>query len=145
MGYWIKHPSGKIEMIPASEIREGLADGRFSRDTPCVKLLFIEELNPFWNKPFQPLATFPEFGDAVQGRSHAQPTGDGITIAGWLLAIAGALCTAYFFFFYSTAVDSGAASVNNVGLMQNRTLGCVIGIGIAIVGVLMALLGSKKT
>jgi len=141
MGYWIKQPSGKIKMISAAEIRQNLAAGTFSRETLCVKLGFFQELNPFWKKPFQPLATFPEFAAAAQ-RMHPEQgsRASGVVTAGWLLFAAGLLCTSYFVLFYSTAVDVGSDSVNNLGLMHNRTIGCIVGLGLAVVGVLMALL-----
>jgi hypothetical protein len=110
-----------------------------------VKLSFIQELNPFWKKPFQPLHSFAEFAALFQPSSAAHAgESSAVETFGWILLGVGLLCTAYFFFFYSTSVESGVGAVNNLGLMQNRTLGCIIGVGLAVVGTLMALLGRKR-
>lgn len=65
-------------------------------------------------------------------------------MAGWCLLVGGLLCTAYFVFFYSPAVDTRLGAVNNLQLMQNRTLGCIVGIGLAILGTLMTLVGRNE-
>ena len=145
MGYWIKHSSGKLEMISSGEIRQRIAAGTLFPDTPCVKLTFFQELNPFWKKPFQPVGTFSEFA-AAYNKPHSSRSSEssGVATFGWLLLVLGLLCTAYFFFFYSTSVETGVGAVNNLGLMQNRTLGCIVGIGLAVVGTLMGLLGRKR-
>jgi hypothetical protein len=146
MGYWIQNSRRKLEMISASEIRQRVAAGTLDRDTPCVKLSFVQELNPFWKKPFQPLHTFAEFAVLFQ-RSAATRTQQvgGVETFGWIILGLGLLCIVFFLFFYSTSVDTMAGEVHNAGLMQNRTLGCIIGVGLAIVGTLMALLGRKRT
>jgi hypothetical protein len=145
MGYWIQNSRGKLEMISASEIRQRVAAGTLDSDTPCVKLSFVQELNPFWKKPFQPLHTFAEFTVLFQrsAATHTQQA-SGVETFGWILLGLGLLCIVFFLFFYSTSVDTIAGDVHNVGLMQNRTLGCIIGVGLGVVGTLMTLLGRKR-
>jgi hypothetical protein len=145
MGYWIQNSRGKLEMISAGEIRQRIVAGSLPADTPCTKLTFTQELNPFWKKPFQPLQSFAEFAPLFQRPStpHARHSGV-VETFGWILLGVGLLCTAYFSFFYNTSVESGVGAVNNLGLMQNRTLGCIVGVGLAVVGTLMALLGRKR-
>jgi len=60
------------------------------------------------------------------------------TTGAWLIVI-GISVVAYFYFYFSTVVDSGGEQIYNVGLMNDRTLGIIIGVGACIVGaVLMA-------
>ncbi|MEY2482372.1 MAG: Double zinc ribbon [Verrucomicrobiota bacterium] len=54
-----------------------------------------------------------------------------------LLIVGGIILSAYFWFFYDTSVSTSFGSVNNIGLMQNRQLGLIVGIGLAIAGVIM--------
>src|SRR4051794_16621515 len=51
---------------------------------------------------------------------------------GILLVIAGAACALYFYFGYSTGVTTALGDFNNLGLMQNRQLGLIGGIGACI-------------
>jgi hypothetical protein len=145
MGYWIENSRGKLEMISASEIRQRVAARTLGGDTPCVKLSFVQELNPFWKKPFQPLRTSAEFTALFQNSAptHAQEA-NGLETFGWILLGLGLLCIVFFLFFYSTSGGTIAGEVYNVGLMQNRTLGCIVGVGLAIIGTLMALLGRER-
>ena len=146
MGYWIENSRGKLEMISASEIRQRVAAGTLGGDTPCVKLSFVQELNPFWKKPFQPLRTFAEFAVLFQSSAPTQTQqASGVETLGWILLGLGLLCIVFFLFFYSTSVGTVAGEFHNVGWMHNRTLGCIIGVGLAIIGTLMALLGRKPT
>src|SRR5438876_11078200 len=104
MGYWIQNSRGKLQMISAGEIRQRIMSGTFAADTPCVKLSFIQELNPFWRKPFQPLHNFAEFAALFQSSSAAHAgESSAVETFGWILIGVGLLCTAYFFFYYSTS------------------------------------------
>ncbi|PYJ29532.1 MAG: hypothetical protein DME90_05285 [Verrucomicrobia bacterium] len=84
MGYWIQNSRGKLEMISAGEIRQRITSGTLAADTPCVKLSFIQELNPFWKKPFQPLRTFAEFAalfDRLPATHALQASGVEVAVA----------------------------------------------------------------
>jgi RNA polymerase subunit RPABC4/transcription elongation factor Spt4 len=61
-----------------------------------------------------------------------------------LLIICGILCSIYFWFFYETSVSTGFGDVNNIGLMQNRQLGLIVGIGVVIIGVIMFAISKKS-
>lgn len=61
-----------------------------------------------------------------------------------LLIIGGILCSIYFWSFYDTSVSTGFGDVNNLGLMQNRQLGLIVGIGLVIVGVIMFAVSKKS-
>ena len=61
-----------------------------------------------------------------------------------LLIVGGIIVSAYFWFAYDTSVSSGFGSVNNIGLMQNRQLGLIVGIGLAIVGVILFAISKRS-
>jgi hypothetical protein len=63
--------------------------------------------------------------------------------AGPFLIICGILCAVYFWSFYDTSVSTGFGSVNNIGLMQNRQLGVIVGIAVAVVGVILVAISKK--
>lgn len=64
---------------------------------------------------------------------------------GYYIVIAGIACSVYFFMFFdATVYVSGSpilgipdGRVNNVGLMQDKQNGLIIGIGAVIVGVIL--------
>jgi hypothetical protein len=51
--------------------------------------------------------------------------------------------TGYFFLGYDTSVESGMGRVNNLGLMADRQNGIIIGIGLAVIGTIMLVIGSR--
>jgi hypothetical protein len=61
-----------------------------------------------------------------------------------LLIICGLICSISFWFFYDTSVSMGFGDVNNIGLMQNRQLGVIVGIGMVIVGVIVLAISKKS-
>ncbi len=67
----------------------------------------------------------------------------GLRRVGILLLLAGLVVTAFFFFGFDTSVDSGVGRVNNLGLMADRQNGILIGLGLAIVGTIMLVIGSR--
>jgi hypothetical protein len=67
----------------------------------------------------------------------------GLRRVGILLLLAGLVVTAYFFFGFDTSVESGVGRVNNLGLMADRQNGILIGLGLAIVGTIMLVIGSR--
>lgn len=70
----------------------------------------------------------------------------GLRTFGVLLLIGGLAVTGYFFFAFDTSVDTGDSSigrVNNLGLMADRQNGIIIGIGLAVIGTIMLLIGSR--
>ncbi|HTB84969.1 MAG TPA: hypothetical protein VK742_15040 [Candidatus Sulfotelmatobacter sp.] len=67
----------------------------------------------------------------------------GLRTAGILLLLGGLVVTAYFFFGFDPSVESGMGRVNNIGLMADRQNGILIGIGLAIVGTIMLVIGSR--
>ena len=60
------------------------------------------------------------------------------------LIVGGILCSMFFWFFYDTSVSTGFGNVNNIGLMQNRQLGLIAGIGLVIVGVIVLAISKKR-
>jgi len=53
--------------------------------------------------------------------------------------LVGGGVTLFFALIYSTAVDSGSGSVHNIGLMNNRMIGVIVGLGIAMLGAVLRL------
>jgi|GEM_PF-3214522 len=74
---------------------------------------------------------------------------------GRCIIVIGVLIAGYFFFIYDTSVRAGttyvpgygtfgAERVNNMGLMQNRLLGCTAGMVGVVIGTIMVLMNPKK-
>jgi hypothetical protein len=78
----------------------------------------------------------------IQGQQSAGGS-SGLRRVGILLLLAGLLVTAFFFFGFDTSVESGLGRVNNLGLMADRQNGILIGLGLAIVGTIMLVIGSR--
>jgi hypothetical protein len=90
-------------------------------------------------------------------RERAEPAtteGYGIRVlGGWLIA-GGSVIVAYFVLFFSTAVavptssfggyTLGGGSVNNIGLIADRQLGTIVGLGACLLGALILLLRRPK-
>lgn len=78
---------------------------------------------------------------------HPLPPADkgssGLRTFGVLLLIGGLAVTGYFFLGYDTSVESGIGRVNNLGLMADRQNGIIIGIGLAVIGTIMLVIGSR--
>ena len=92
--------------------------------------------------------------EALQSKSqhelpaiHPLPPADkgssGLRTFGVLLLIGGLAVTGYFFLGYDTSVESGMGRVNNLGLMADRQNGIIIGIGLAVIGTIMLVIGSR--
>lgn len=63
-----------------------------------------------------------------------------------LLMIGGAIFLFYFYLvFDSTVRTTGGDRVNNLGLMQDRTMGCVVSVGAIVVGAILRESGRKKS
>ena len=76
--------------------------------------------------------------------------------AGFALALVGLIIAGYFFFLYDTSVETethyiagygtvGGERVHNLGLMQNRTLGCVGGLVLTIAGVVVLVVSHETS
>ncbi|MGD1089900.1 MAG: hypothetical protein ABR955_14430 [Verrucomicrobiota bacterium] len=82
----------------------------------------------------------------IQPLPPADKGSSGLRTFGVLLLIGGLAVTGYFFFAYDTSVDTGDSSigrVNNLGLMADRQNGIIIGIGLAVIGTIMLVIGSR--
>ena len=77
------------------------------------------------------------------------------TEIGWGVIAIGALLAGYFFFIYDTSVHVGTTAVprygavgvervNNMGLMQNRLLGCSAGMLTVLIGTIILVTNPKK-
>ena len=61
--------------------------------------------------------------------------------AAFIVLIAGGLAVvAYFFFFFGTAIDG----IHNLGLLQDRLLGCIFGLAVFVTGVLVGLINRRN-
>jgi hypothetical protein len=67
-----------------------------------------------------------------------------LTGFGALLLIGGLLCAAYFFFSFRTSVDTPVGQVNNLGLLNDRTGGIIIGMGLAVTGAVFIAVSSNR-
>lgn len=90
---------------------------------------------------------------SLERTSRASPRGP-LTILGWLLLVGGLCVAAYFFFVYDTTVSTqstyipgygglGGGRVHNIGLQQDRLLGCIGGMIAAVVGAAILIVESK--
>jgi hypothetical protein len=70
--------------------------------------------------------------------------GNGLRTSGVLLLIGGLLVAVYCFLFFDTSVESAVGPVNNIGLMADRQNGIIVGIGIAIIGTILFVVGSRN-
>ena len=80
---------------------------------------------------------------AIQPLPPAVKGSSGLRTCGVLLLIGGLAVTGYFFLGYDTSVESGMGRVNNLGLMADRQNGIIIGIGLAVIGTIMLVIGSR--
>lgn len=81
-------------------------------------------------------------------------SGSGVRSLGGFLLVVGLGIVAYFYFVFSTTVDVpavtfggqsfGGGEVNNLGLMNERMIGIVVGIGACLIGTLLWLFGGAK-
>ena len=58
--------------------------------------------------------------------------------AGWppiVMAVVGGLIFFFFAFLYDTSISSGSSRVNNLGLLQNRLVGCITGVVLFVGGI----------
>ena len=63
---------------------------------------------------------------------------------GSVLTVVGALIAIYFFFLYDTTVSTMEGRIHNQGLLQNRLLGCIGGLVLFAVGIIISVARSKK-
>jgi hypothetical protein len=86
------------------------------------------------------------YSPAVRPRGHAHRFG---CLAGWLVCV-GVCLTLYFWLVYDTTVgvypppNDYVQRVHNVGLMQNRMVGVLVGLGCTGVGLTLGVLGRKR-
>ena len=80
---------------------------------------------------------------AIQPLPPADKGSSGLRTCGILLLIGGLAVTGYFFLGYDTSVESGMGRVDNLGLMADRQNGIIIGIGLAVIGTIMLVIGSR--
>lgn len=101
-------------------------------------------------------------GAALPRGTTRPASGNPFAMVGILLLIAGLCVAAYFFFVYDTTVTTefvyvpgvsyrgegphlvGGDRVHNIGLQQNRQLGCIAGIIAAAVGIVLLALHTKR-
>jgi len=57
-----------------------------------------------------------------------------LNLAGTIFLLLGAAVTVYFFNFYDVSVETGLGRINNFGRMNDRQIGIIVGVGMAIVG-----------
>ena len=62
----------------------------------------------------------------------------------WLIVI-GMGIVAYFYFVFSTVVEAGNEEVYNIGLMNDRTTGIIIGVAACVVGTALWLSGRNES
>lgn len=88
------------------------------------------------------------------GAPSPQKSGSDRQLLGRVLAILGLLIAGYFFFVYDTTVEMesryisgygtvGGQRVHNTGLMQNRLLGCIGGLVLTTIGVVLVITPQK--
>ena len=84
----------------------------------------------------------------------AQGSGGSRQALGGLLTVFGLVIAGYFFFAYDTTVETeshfiagygtvGGERVHNTGLMQNRLLGCIGGLALTAIGVVLVIVPQK--
>jgi len=107
---------------------------------------FVEDGNTC--RKCQIVVGLPE--NSISERQHNVPQASNIlNPIGVIILLAGLAVSIYFFLFFDTSVEVpttelfgqtfGGERVNNLGLMNQRTNGVIIGMGIAIIGLILAL------
>jgi hypothetical protein len=79
---------------------------------------------------------------------------DIMPVMGVLLLLGGVAAAMYFFMFFDTTVQVpsteimgqtiGGGAVNNLGLMNERTNGIIIGVGLALIGLILTIVTKYK-
>ena len=69
-----------------------------------------------------------------------------VTNFGHFLASIGVITTVYYFFNFDTSVPTaGGQRIHNLGLLQDRQLGCIVGVALFVVGEVIGLAKKKKS
>ena len=99
------------------------------------------------------MIAMPKKGLGDEGLSGGASS-SGLSTLGVLILLVGMGIVAYFYFFFSTAVDVptttingqsfGGGQVNNLGLMNDRMIGIIIGIAACLIGTALWLFGRAK-
>jgi hypothetical protein len=68
-------------------------------------------------------------------------------VLGFLACLGGVAAMMYYWLFFDTTVIAGGLAVNNIGLMQDRQSGIIVGVAFAVIGlacVALAQYGVKR-
>ena len=71
-------------------------------------------------------------------------SGSGANGWGGLLLVIGIIVAGYFLFFFDPSVYTGFGRVNNIGLLQDRQNGLLVGVAMAIVGAVLLAFGNRS-
>jgi hypothetical protein len=154
-------PASKNELPPASppisspptaslqEQRPALIVSLLSNGALLAAVLFI--VFGFFFPPAWALAIiFIAFGIAKivrppKPRNQSQQSSvSGSGVFGLLLLVVGLGVVGYCLLFFDTSVSTGYGSVNNLGLMNDKQNGIIVGGILAVVGVLLGFMGKKQ-
>ena len=154
--YFSTHGSDVQGPISAEMLRHLQASGALSDDTQ-IRL----EGSDTWRKitplvtPKKPSVQSAPLPNAPDRSKISEKIATSRSSSGRALVIIGLIIAGYFYFLFDTSVQVeshyisgygtiGGGRVNNLGLMQDRTLGCGAGLAIAIVGAIMIASDKQK-
>ena len=142
-------PISSPPMASIQEQRPTLIVSLLSNGALLAALLFI--VFGFFFPPAWAFAIiFLAFGIAKivrppKPRNQSQQSGvSGSGVFGLLLIFAGLGMVGFFFLFFDTSVSTGYGSVNNLGLMNDRQNGIIVGGILAVVGLFLGFMGKKQ-
>jgi len=102
----------------------------------------------------QIVVSLPENSVLDERQLNAPKESNYLTTLGVIMLLVGLAVAIYFFLFFDTSVEVpttelfgqtfGGERVNNIGLMNQRTNGVIFGMGIAIIGLILALVTKGK-
>src|SRR5689334_21592700 len=67
-----------------------------------------------------------------------------LPMLGGVLLVCGLASGIFYFAVFDSTVESDGIRVHNIGLMSDRTLGLILGVGISVIGVLLLLFGKRN-
>lgn len=80
----------------------------------------------------------------TDSEGDSKPRRSGLAMLGWLLLLGGAVIALYFFAVFDPSVSSELGRVVNLGRLNDRQAGLLLGLGMSFVGVLLVIFARRK-
>ena len=157
MNYYVWYNDLEVGPYELKQLRIFWAEDRFPADTYARAETSTEwlKLNDIVLAQHQDDVAFPVSISRRIGLNSDEIQRNNMNLIGKILRVSGAVIAAYFLLFFDTSVTTehhyisgvgniGGERVNNLGLMQDRLLGCIVGIALDVIGYIMVLTNPKK-